>query len=270
VLQIAEEYNEYQRQSMCFLLACIAPSRHSILTVHPESLAKNLGGIPNPSYRPHDLLSNPPRPSEVTLELLLAAQSHMGHATSRWNPANSAYIFGVRDGTHIISLDVTAAHLRRAAKVVSAVAAKGGLILFVGTREGQERIVVRAAELAGAYHLFERWVPGSLTNSSQILGRCKLKVVNEFDEEVADANVARQVEALPPMKPDLVVCVNPLENRALLLECAQNGIPTVGVVDTDADPTWVTYPVPANDDRYVTSCLRCSMRGSSGLVLTMW
>jgi small subunit ribosomal protein S2 len=172
----------------------------------------------------------------------------MGHVTSRWNPANAQYIFGIRDGTHIISLDVTAAHLRRAAKVVSAVAAKGGLILFVGTRDGQERAVVKAAELAGGYHLFDRWVPGSLTNSTQILGRCRLKVVDEFDNEIH--GFESQTDELAPMKPDLVVCMNPLENQALLQECAMHNVPTVGVIDTDANPLCVTYPIPANDDRY--------------------
>jgi small subunit ribosomal protein S2 len=171
----------------------------------------------------------------------------MGAATSRWNPANAQYIFGIRDNTHIISLDATAAHLRRAAKVVTAVASRGGLILFVGTRAGQERAVVKAAELAGGYHLFERWVPGSLTNSTQILGRCRLKVVDEFDKEVK--SMGGKVAGLPPMRPDLVVVMNPMENGPLLGECAMLNVPTVGVVDTDANPLWVTYPIPANDDR---------------------
>jgi small subunit ribosomal protein S2 len=216
-----------------------------------EALFKNIGGEKTPTYQPHTLVNNPPSPSDITLELLLASQSHLGHATSRWNPANSAYIFGIRDNTHIISLDVTAAHLRRACKVVSAVTSRGGLVLFVGTREGQERSVVKAAELAGGYHLFDWWVPGSLTNSTQILGRCRLKVVNEFDEEVSDARTRREagIESLPPMKPDLVVVLNPIENQPLLQECAQNNVPTVGVIDTDANPLWVTYPIPANDDR---------------------
>ena len=108
---------------------------------------------------------------------------------------------------------------------------------------------MKAAELSGGYHLFDWWVPGSLTNSTQILGRCRLKVVDEFDEEVP--GFEGQVDALPPMKPDLVVVLNPLENRPLLLECAQHNVPTVGVIDTDANPVWVTYPIPANDDRYV-------------------
>lgn len=183
----------------------------------------------------------------MTLELLLASQSHFGHATALWNPANSQYIFGVRDGIHIISLDVTAAHLRRAAKIVEAVAAKGGLILFVGTRDGQERAVVKAAEMAGAFHIYDRWIPGTITNSTQILGDCKLKVVDEFDQEIFGYH--NQLYDAAPMKPELVVCLNPLENYPLLHECALNNIPTIGIIDTNVNPLWVTYPIPANDDR---------------------
>jgi len=202
-------------------------------------------------YRPHTLLTNPPSPADVTLELLLASQSHLGHHTSLWNPANSRYIFGVRDGIYIISLDVTAAYLRRAAKVVSSVTEKGGLVLFVGTGENQDRCVVKAAELAGGCHLFERWIPGSITNGPQILGRCRQKVVDEFDNEVPGFD--SQLVDRPSIKPDLVVCLNPMENYVLLHECALNNIPTIGIIDTNANPTWVTYPIPANDDS-----LRCT------------
>jgi small subunit ribosomal protein S2 len=202
------------------------------------------------TYEPEELIRTPPRPSDVTLELLLASQSHLGHSTSRWNPQNSRYIFGVRDGIHIISLDVTAAHLRRAAKVVEEVARRGGLILFVGTRKGQKRCVVRAAELAKGYHIFERWIPGSLTNGQQILGHCDTKVVNALDEELP--NFAPNLADRPVLKPDLVVCFNPIENEVLLHECGLNNVPTIGIIDTDADPTRVTYPIPANDDS-----LRC-------------
>lgn len=131
--------------------------------------------------------------------------------------------------------------------MVHAITARGGLVLFVGTREGQERAVVKAASLAGGYHLFDRWVPGSLTNSSQILGRCRLKVVDEFDEEVRGFD--GQLQSLAPLMPDLVVCLNPLENGPLLQECALQNIPTIGVIDTDSNPLAVTYPIPANDDR---------------------
>lgn len=163
---------------------------------------------------------------------------------------NSRYIFGIRQGIHIISLDVTASHLRRACRVVSGVAEKGGLILFVGTRTGQDRCVVKAAELAGGCHLFERWTPGSITNGHQILGMCKTKAVDEFDREIP--GFEEELQERPVLRPDLVVCLNPLENRVMLHECGLNAVPTIGIVDTDANPTWVTYPIPANDDS-----LRC-------------
>ena len=201
-------------------------------------------------YVPGLALRGPPHPSEITLPLLLASQAHLGHATSLWNPANSGYIFGIRQGIHIISLEVTAAHLRRACRVVHGVAERGGLILFVGTRAKQAECVVRAARRAGGCHLFEKWQAGSITNGHQILGRCQMKVVDEYDREVEgyDDNLKER----PSLKPDLVVCLNPLENWVMLHECALNGIPTIGVIDTDANPAWVTYPIPANDDS-----LRC-------------
>ncbi|KAL4919365.1 putative 40S ribosomal protein S2 [Aspergillus aurantiobrunneus] len=205
-----------------------------------------LGSFVRNPYKPERVIRDPPSPSHITLELLLASQTHLGHSTSRWNPQNSRYIFGIRDGIHIISLDITAAYLRRAAKVVEEVAVRGGLILFAGTRPGQKRIVVRAAELAKGYHVFERWIPGSLTNGEQILGHCERKVVNALDEELPELKETLQEQ--PTLKPDLVVCLNPLENVPLLHECGLNNIPTIGIIDTDADPTRVTYPIPANDD----------------------
>lgn len=194
--------------------------------------------------------------------MLLAAGTHLGHSTSRWNPQNSRYIFGIREGVHIISLDVTAAHLRRAAKVVEEVAARGGLILFAGTRKGQKRAVVKAASLAKGYHIFERWIPGSLTNGEQILGHCETKVVNALDEDLPQfkADLADR----PSLKPDLVICLNPLENVVLLHECGLNNVPTIGVIDTDADPTRVTYPIPSNDDSLRATCLIAGILGRAG------
>ncbi|KAM0717545.1 hypothetical protein Q7P37_007397 [Cladosporium fusiforme] len=220
---------------------------------HQKKHTSGLGAGAVQQYKPHQLLSNPPKPQDITLELLMASQSHLGHATSLWNPMNAKYIFGIRgekDPIHIISLDVTAAHLRRACKVVEGVAKRGGLILFVGTRSGQARAVVKAAEMAGGCHLFDKWTPGTLTNGQQILGRCKKKVVDELDRE--QHGFEPQLKYKSAVKPDLVVCLNPLENYVLLHECGIHNIPTIGIVDTDANPTWVTYPIPANDDS-----LRC-------------
>ncbi|KAL8823893.1 MAG: hypothetical protein Q9170_008296 [Blastenia crenularia] len=215
-----------------------------------RALTAHLGTALTPHYEPHKLLTDPPSPSKITLPLLLASQSHLGHSTSLWNPSNSRYIFGIRSGIHIISLDITAAHLRRACRVVSGVAERAGLILFVGTRKGQNRAVVTAAKMSEGCHLFERWTPGSITNGHQILGRCRMRVVDEHDRPIP--GYEEQLLERPSLKPDLVVCLNPIENWVMLHECGMHGIPTIGIIDTDADPTWVTYPIPANDDS-----LRC-------------
>ncbi|KAJ5367724.1 Ribosomal protein S2 bacteria/mitochondria/plastid [Penicillium brevicompactum] len=220
------------------------------------------GTSSKPNTTPKTSSVIPPKPSQVTLELLLASGTHMGHSTSRWNPQNSRYIFGIREGVHIISLDATAAYLRRAAKVVEEVAARGGLILFAGTRKGQKRAVVKAAELAKGYHIFERWIPGSLTNGPQILGHCETKVVNALDEELDDFK--KDLADRPSLKPDLVVCLNPLENVVLLHECGLNNVPTIGIIDTDADPTRVTYPIPSNDDSLRATSLIAGILGRAG------
>jgi ribosomal protein S2 len=141
----------------------------------------------------------------------------MGHHTSRWNPSNARYIYGERDGIHIISLETTAAHLRRAARVVEEVAYHGGIILFVGTRKGQMPIVVRAAELAGACHLFQKWTPGMITNRDQILAGGQLMLVDEQDRPVRGAE--SHLQDRRPLIPDLVVCLNPVENHPMLHEC---------------------------------------------------
>jgi small subunit ribosomal protein S2 len=216
------------------------------------------------TYDPNTILAKPPRPTELTLPMLLANQTHLGHATSLWNPANSGYIFGTRDGIHVISLDVTYAYLVRAAKVVQEVARRGGIVLFIGTRKGQEDIVINTAKLAGGYHIFHRWVPGSLTNGQQILGACGVKVVDMHDREVEQYRHAFSQGNHTVMRPDLVVCLNPLENQVCLHECGLFNVPTVGIIDTDANPSWVTYPIPANDDSFRSVALIGGVLGQAG------
>lgn len=210
---------------------------------------RSLGSHVERRYIPTEIISNPPRPEDVTLELLMASQTHMGHNTSIWNPANSRYIHGVRQGIHIISLESTAAHLRRAARVVEEVSYRGGIILFAGTRKGQMEIVTKAAELAGAYHLFTKWTPGAITNRDVILRAQGTKVVDHLDNELDGFDMFKGTAR--PLLPDLVICLNPLENYTMLYECGLKNIPTIGVIDTNVDPSWVTYTIPANDDRFV-------------------
>ncbi|KAH8151689.1 uncharacterized protein LAJ45_04311 [Morchella importuna] len=219
-----------------------------------------LGTKVSPHYQPHVLVNHPPSPKDITLELLLASGAHLGHLTSLWNPGNARYIYGVRDGIHIISLEVIAAHLRRAAKVVEGVARKGGVILFLGTREGQARCVVQAAKLAGGYHVFDWWVPGTITNSQKILEWGTVVEKDMRDRVVSE----KPIEGANPITPDLVVCFSPLENKVALHECALAGVPTIAIIDTDVDPTRVTYPIPCNDDSLRAVQLVAGILGRAG------
>ncbi|KAI9738230.1 MAG: 37S ribosomal protein, mitochondrial [Cirrosporium novae-zelandiae] len=240
-VDIPAEYREFKRQ---------------------QSITNQIGPRSLPHYHPHDLVAHSPSPEDITLPLLLASQTHLGHATSLWNPANSPYIFGIRNGIHIISLEVTAAYLRRACKVVSGIMERGGLVLFVGTRKGQKSAVTQAALRSGGCHLFDRWIPGSITNAEQLLSHCAKKVLNEFDKPVH--GFSQQLEETAVLKPDLVVVLNPLENTTLLRECGQANIPTIGIIDTDANPAWVTYPIPANDDSLRSVEMIAGVLGKAG------
>ncbi|ORY58726.1 putative 40S ribosomal protein S2 [Pseudomassariella vexata] len=230
-----------------------------------QELRRNIGRVGSRiqrTYSPFDVFRNPPGPKDVTLELLMASQAHMGHHTSVWNPANARYIYGVREGIHIISLEETAAHLRRAARVVEEIAYRGGLILFVGTRPGQTQIVTQAARLAGACQLFTKWIPGTITNSDKILNRMPMKVVDQFDQELQGFN--SHLMERRALVPDLVICLNPMENFTMLRECGHVNVPTIGVIDTNAEPTWVTYAIPANDDSLRCLAVIGSVLGRAG------
>lgn len=131
--------------------------------------------------------------------------------------------------------------------MVEEVSYRGGVILFVGTRKNQMEIVTTAAEMAGACHLFTRWTPGAITNRDIILKTKQTKVVNELDKTLENFELHNAFSR--PLTPDLVVCLNPMENYTMLYECGLASIPTIGIIDTNADPSWVTYTIPANDDR---------------------
>ncbi|KAH9993276.1 37S ribosomal protein MRP4 [Xylariaceae sp. FL0662B] len=221
-----------------------------------------IGSKVKKTYTPGGVFVNPPGPKDVTLELLMASQLHMGHHTSLWNPANARYIYGIRQGIHIISLEETAAHLRRAARVVEGVAYRGGLILFAGTRPGHMQIVTQAATLARACHLFTRWIPGSITNSDVILAGLAMQMLDENDEPVEGMD--RHLDDRRPLVPDLVVCLNPLENFVLLHECALANVPTIAVIDTNVEPSWATYAIPANDDSLRGVAVIASVLGRAG------
>ncbi|KAF8655984.1 hypothetical protein AX16_002844 [Volvariella volvacea WC 439] len=173
--------------------------------------------------------------SHATVSALLAAGAHFGHASTRMNPNFMPYAYGTRAGITIIDLDQTLPLLRRAANLTRAVAHAGGQIVFIGTRPDLRPIVEKAAQRVGkqAYHVGERWLPGTLTNKVQMFG----------NEVVKENKVV----------PDLVILLNPLANINAIRECAIEHVPTIGVIDSNADPRIVMYPIPANDENTRTA-----------------
>ncbi|KAI8138579.1 ribosomal protein S2, flavodoxin-like domain-containing protein [Fennellomyces sp. T-0311] len=175
-------------------------------------------------------------PYNLSIGRLLAAGLHLGHSTSLWEPATLPFIFGTREGISIINLEHTLVYLRRACNVAREVAYRGGNILFVGTRPGFQDLTVDAARRCEGYHVSGKWIPGTLTNAQQVLGR----------HATPDPNDPGRVPQT--FKPDLIVLLNPLENRIAIQEAQLNMIPVIAITDTDYDPRRVTYPIPANDD----------------------
>ncbi|OAX36603.1 ribosomal protein S2, partial [Rhizopogon vinicolor AM-OR11-026] len=204
------------------------------------------------TFQPHHQLHRPLAPSEATLSALIAAGAHFGHAKALLNPNFMPYAYGVRAGITIIDLDSTLPLLRRAASVMRAVVERDGTVVFVGTRPDLRAVVRKAAERIGpqAFHVGERWLPGTLTNKLQLFGR----------------DVAKEQRVTP----DLVVFLNPMANAHAIRECAIQHIPTIGIVDSNVDPRVVMYPIPANDEsprtaELITGVL--SIAGREGRVL---
>ncbi|CAO0791887.1 unnamed protein product [Mucor circinelloides] len=178
----------------------------------------------------------PITPYNMTISKLMAAGLHLGHSTSLWEPATLPFIFGTREGISIINLEHTLVYLRRACNVAREVALRGGSILFVGTRPGFQDLTIEAARYCDGFHVSSKWIPGTLTNRHQVLGR--------------HAPPDPEDPGRPPKtyKPDLIVLLNPLEHKIAISEAQLNNIPIIAITDTDYDPRLVSYPIPANDD----------------------
>ncbi|KAH9934940.1 ribosomal protein S2, flavodoxin-like domain-containing protein [Fomitopsis serialis] len=198
------------------------------------------------TFQPHHPLHRPTPPQGLTVSHLLAAGAQMGHSQSLMNPNFLPYAYGVRAGITVIDLDHTVPLLRRAAQVVRAVALRGGMVVFVGTRADLRPVVRKAAERIGerAYHLSEKWLAGTLTNRVNMFG---LQTVH--DEQVI---------------PDLVIFLNPIPNLHAIRECTVHHVPTIALVDSNVDPRIVTYPIPANDESTRTAELVAGILSIAG------
>ncbi|MBO6784367.1 MAG: 30S ribosomal protein S2 [Alphaproteobacteria bacterium] len=212
-----------------------------------------------------------------TMRQLLEAGVHFGHNTRRWNPKMEPYIFGVRNGIHIIDLQQTVPMLYAALNAARDVASGGGRVLFVGTKRAASDIVAEAARKCGQYYVNQRWLGGMLTNWKTISG--SIKTLKELEEQLAGEevqgltkkellNLTRQRDKLEMAlggikemggRPDLIVVIDTNKEDIAIAEAKKLGIPVVGVVDSNSNPTNIDMPIPGNDDAMRAIQLYCDL-----------
>lgn len=206
-------------------------------------------------------------PKIPELLLMLKSGLHFGHRESKWHPKMEPFIFTVRNGVHIIDLERTVESLKKSLDFVTNTVAKGGTILFLGTKRQAAPIVRKYAEEAGMPYVTERWLGGTLTNFSVIQSLVK-KLKKLEDQEKSDdyekkynkkerLDFHNEIERLEQMvgglrdmqkQPDALFVLDIKEEKTAIREANRMNIPTVAVVDTNANPETVTFPIPANDD----------------------
>jgi small subunit ribosomal protein S2 len=209
--------------------------------------------------------------AEVGIKELLEAGVHFGHQTRRWNPGMRRYIFGERDGIHIIDLLQTEQLLQEARKIVGEAARKGGVVLFVGTKKQARDSIQEWADRCGMPYVNRRWLGGLLTNFQTIRKRIqRLHELRGLKEEgklellptKERMSMERELEKLEynlggvadmDRVPDAVIVIDLKTEAIALNEADRLEIPIVGLVDTNCDPTPVDYVIPGNDDA-IRSC----------------
>lgn len=213
---------------------------------------------------------------EFTMRQLLEAGVHFGHHTKRWNPKMSPYIFGVRNGIHIIDLQQTMPMLYAALSAVREVTAAGGRILFVGTKRQASDLIADAAGRCGQYFVNHRWLGGTLTNWKTITASIqRLRDLDEtLDTEESGLTkkellgLTREREklqrALGGIKemgglPDILFVVDTNKEAIAIKEAKKLNIPVVGIIDSNSDPDGISYAIPGNDDAIRSIALYCDL-----------
>ncbi len=219
---------------------------------------------------------------EFSMRQLLEAGVHFGHQTQRWNPKMGEFIYGDRNGIHILDLTQTVPMLDAALNVIRETVAKNGRILFVGTKRQAQRPVADAAERCAQYYMNHRWLGGTLTNwktVSQSIGR--LKAIDEQMAEGADGltkkerlGIEREQNKLQASLggiremgglPDLLFVIDVNKEDLAIAEARKLGIPVVAVVDTNCSPEGVDYVIPGNDDAARAIGLYCDLASRAAL-----
>lgn len=221
---------------------------------------------------------------DFTMRQLLEAGVHFGHNTRRWNPKMAPYIFGDRNGIHIIDLQQTVPLLHQAMLAVRNVVSSGGRVLFVGTKRQAQMKVADAAKRCGQYYVNHRWLGGMLTNWRTISNSIKrLKELEEMLSNEAEMQGLTKKEllmltrerdklerALGGIKdmgglPDILVVIDTMKEDIAINEANKLGIPVVGVIDSNANPAGITHPVPGNDDAIRAISMYCDLMVGSVL-----
>ncbi len=219
---------------------------------------------------------------EFSLRQLLEAGVHFGHQTQRWNPRMGEYIYGDRNGIHILDLTQTVPLLDAALNVIRETVAKNGRILFVGTKRQAQRPIAEAAERCAQYYMNHRWLGGTLTNwktVSQSIGR--LKAIDEQMAEGAEGltkkerlGIEREQTKLEASLggiremggvPDLLFVIDVGKEDLAIAEAKKLGIPVVAVVDTNCSPDGIDYIIPGNDDAARAIALYCDLVARAAL-----
>ena len=203
---------------------------------------------------------------EITMKDLLEAGVHFGHQTRRWNPKMKDYIFGERNGIHIIDLQKTLKMFRDTARYVADLTAQGKTILFLGTKRQAQEAIAEEARRSGMFYVNHRWLGGTLTNWATLqksIKRLKLlkamvedgrmaalpkKEAARLDRELK--HLQQNFEGIENMAtlPDAMFVIDPNAEEIAVREARRMGVPVVAVVDTNCDPDMVDWPIPGNDD----------------------
>lgn len=204
--------------------------------------------------------------SHVKMKEMLEAGLHFGHQTRRWNPKMKPFIFGARNGIYIINLDQTLPLFNRACDFMHDIAAKGGNILFVGTKRQAQEIVREEAGRCGMYYVDHRWLGGMLTNHQTIkksverlknytgmqedgtINRYKKKEILMIQKE--SIKLERNIGGIKEMKslPAAIFVIDPKRESIAVTEANRLGVPVVAIADTNCDPDGIDYLIPGNDD----------------------
>ncbi|WP_299843447.1 30S ribosomal protein S2 [uncultured Jannaschia sp.] len=219
---------------------------------------------------------------DFSLRQLLESGVHFGHQTQRWNPRMAPYIYGTKNGIHIMDLTQTVPMLDQALQVVRDTVARGGRILFVGTKRQAQKPIADAAERCAQYHMNHRWLGGTLTNWKTVSNSInRLKSIDEAMETGGEGltkkerlNMERDQLKLQASLggiremgglPDLLFVIDVNKEDLAIAEARKLGIPVVAVVDSNASPAGVDYVIPGNDDAARAIALYCDLVARAAL-----